>query len=114
MGVCQEPLLFYACHYDGLHFRRAAQSHTATQLAIQRRIQRQLLSLGILVAMAEQLDSQQAEVKGAAKCKGEKHIKLLLRGCEPSVATRLLKLKLGPPSTGTCYEASCEREGYSI
>lgn len=88
----QEPLLFYACVFNELPFRRSAQSHAATRAAVQCHLDRHLIASALLQSVSDHLASQaQGEVAGTARLKSSKHIPLLKRATEPPVEERLTK-----------------------
>lgn len=88
----QEPLLFSACVFNDLAFRRSAQSHAATQAVVQSHVNRHLIALALLQTVSDHLASQaRSELAGAARLKPNKHIPLLKRATEPPVEERLTK-----------------------
>ena len=92
MLLGQEPLLFYACVFDSLQFRRSAQSHAATQAAVQSQLDRHLISTALLHTVSEHLAVQaECEVAGSSQARPLKHIPLLKRATEPPVEERLTK-----------------------
>ncbi|CAL8468632.1 g8172 [Coccomyxa elongata] len=88
----EEPLLFYACVFDSLCFRRSAQSHAATRAAVQSQLDRHLISTALLHTVSEHLAVQaECEVAGSSQPRPPKHIPLLKRATEPPVEERLTK-----------------------
>jgi hypothetical protein len=93
--LLQEPLLFYAGTFDGLAFRRSAHSHALTCAAVQRHLERHLLSVALLLTVSQHLAClADSEVVGSAAPKPLKHIPLLKRATEPALEERLLKYAL--------------------
>ena len=115
LGVCcmQEPLLFFACNFDGLQFRRSARTHNATRVVMQEHLNRHLVASALLQAAVQRLDAQAAagEVVGGAeeKPKQPKHMPLLKRGRETALEERLAKygrvLTSGRPTAAPRVEA---------
>lgn len=92
LSALQEPLLFYACIFRDLHFRRSAQSHAATRAAVQRQLDCHLISLALLHTVSERLAAQaESEVAGDNILKPSRHISLLERATEPPLEARLSK-----------------------
>lgn len=92
MVLLQVPLLFYACAFEDLKFRRSAHSHAMTCAAVQKHLERHLVSVALLQSVSERLASQaESEVIGIAQVKAVKHIPLSNRATEPALEERLLK-----------------------
>ncbi|KAK9829892.1 hypothetical protein WJX72_008507 [[Myrmecia] bisecta] len=89
--AAEEPLLFYACGFKDLHFRRSAQSNAATAEVVSGMLQKHLVALGLLTNVAARLKAQAADVHGMVQAKPSKHVKLLKRAMEPPLEVRLQK-----------------------
>jgi hypothetical protein len=93
-GAPQEPLLFYACGFEGLQFRRSARAHEATRATVRAQLNRHLLMTALLQSIMHRLDAQAGEVVEScteAAPRKPKHVPLLQRGCEAAVEERLAK-----------------------
>lgn len=95
--LLQVPLLFYACAFEGLTFRRSAHSHAVTCTAVQKHLEHHVVSVAVLQSVSERLAGQaESEVTGVVQQKPLKHIPLLQRATEPALEERLLKYGAQP------------------
>ena len=89
--LAQEPLLFYACAFQGLRFRCSAQAHGAARAAVQASLDRHLVAAALLQTTVQRLDDhvQSGQVSGCCTPKALSHVPLLRRAREPALADKL-------------------------
>lgn len=63
----QEPLLFYACVFAGLRFRRSAQAHEAARTAVRALLDRHLIGAALLHSVEQRLQAL-AEAREVILC----------------------------------------------
>ena len=95
-AAMQEPLLFFSCCYDGLHFQASKECAHADLEAIDSLLDQHLARVALLQTMVSKIRLQQHLVDdGMGNLipwqKQRRHVKLQQRGREASFAEKLAK-----------------------